>query len=118
MQIPTGGICTDQTKRFLVTSGLGNKYVFILYDYDSKTILAEALKSRKGPEITRACLKLTNLLQAKGLKPMFQILDNEASTELKQAITDQAINFQLVPPHIHRHNAAEHASPYCWVVIS
>ena len=110
MQIPTGKIiCTDQTGNFSVTSGLGNKYIFILYDYDSNAILAEALKSRKGPEITRAYLKLTNLLKAKGLKPMFRILDNAVSTELKQAITDQAINIKLAPPNIHRRNAAERA---------
>ena len=83
VQIPIGKIYTDQTGKFPVTSGLDNKYIFILYDHDSNVILAEALKSRKGPEITHAFLKSTNFLKAKGLKPRFQMLDNEASTELK-----------------------------------
>ena len=48
-------------------------------------------------------------MKAKGLNPRFQILDNKASTELKQAITNQATNFQLAPPFIHRRNAAERA---------
>ena len=43
------------------------------------------------------------------MQPKFQILDNEASTELKQAINKQKIKFQLAPPNIHRRNAAERA---------
>ena len=88
MQTPTGKIYTDQTEKISVTSGLGNKYVLILYDHDSNAILAKGLKSRKGPEIICAFLKSTNLLKAKGLNPRFHILDNKASTELKQAITN------------------------------
>jgi hypothetical protein len=39
-----------------------------------------------------------------------QILDNKASKQYKQTITsDWGIKFQLVPPHIHRRNAAERA---------
>ena len=107
--LPTGKIYTDQTGKFPVTSGLGNKYVFILYDHDSNAILAETLKSRQGAEIKRAFLKLTGILKAKGLHPKFHILDNEASADLKQAIADQNIKFQLAPPNIHRRNAAERA---------
>ena len=39
-----------------------------------------------------------------------QILDNEASTEYKRSIkTNWNANYQLVPPHTHRSNAAERA---------
>ena len=39
-----------------------------------------------------------------------QILDNKASKAYKQTITSNwGIKFQLVPPHIHRRNAAERA---------
>jgi hypothetical protein len=34
-------------------------------------------------------------------------LDNEASTLLKDYLHDQNINFKLVPPYWHHHNAAE-----------
>ena len=37
------------------------------------------------------------------------VLDNECSHDLKQAIKKQGMIFQLVPPHIHRQNAAERA---------
>jgi hypothetical protein len=36
-------------------------------------------------------------------------LDNEASEELKQFNNSKHIEFQLVPPHMHRRNAAERA---------
>jgi hypothetical protein len=34
----TGQIYTDQTRKFPVTSSLGNKYIMLLYDYDSNAI--------------------------------------------------------------------------------
>jgi hypothetical protein len=37
------------------------------------------------------------------------ILDNEASAQLKQALAKYALTYQLVPPHLHRRNAAERA---------
>jgi hypothetical protein len=37
------------------------------------------------------------------------ILDNEASNELKNSMTKNNLSYQLAPPHIHRHNAAERA---------
>jgi hypothetical protein len=39
----TGQIYTDQAGRFPTTSSGGNKYVMILYDYDSNAILAKPL---------------------------------------------------------------------------
>jgi hypothetical protein len=41
----TGQIYTDQTGRFPITSSRGNKYIMILYNYESNDILAEPLKS-------------------------------------------------------------------------
>jgi hypothetical protein len=36
-------------------------------------------------------------------------MDNEASAAFRQAITDNDCKLQLVPPHVHRCNAAERA---------
>jgi len=41
----TGKIYTDLTGRFPVQSRRGNKYLFVLHDYDSNAILAEPLKN-------------------------------------------------------------------------
>jgi hypothetical protein len=35
------------------------------------------------------------------------MIDNEASASVKEFLRKEAIQYQLVPPHIHRHNAAE-----------
>ena len=43
---PTGRIFTDQTGKFVCSSRKGNKYILILYDYDSNTISAEPILSR------------------------------------------------------------------------
>jgi hypothetical protein len=49
--IDAGKIYTDQTGRFLVISSKGNKYIIILYDYDSNAILAQPIKDRTAPEL-------------------------------------------------------------------
>ena len=105
----TGKIYTNQTGRFPVTSSQGSKYVLVLYDYDTNAILTEALKNRTAPEILRAYHKLFQYLQARGFTPQTHWLDNEASQQLKDYNQTQMVTFQLVPPHMHRRNAAEQA---------
>jgi hypothetical protein len=104
-----GRIYTDQTGRFPVTSSQGNKYILVLYDYDSNAILTEPLKTRNGGEILRAYTKLYDYLVARGFKPQTHWLDNEASNALKNFNRNNQIKFQLVPPQMHRRNAAERA---------
>jgi hypothetical protein len=70
----TGQIYTNQTRRFPTTSGRGNKYIMILYDYDSNAILAEPLKSKAEGEMIRAYSKLHEYLSDRGLKPRLQNL--------------------------------------------
>ena len=36
-------------------------------------------------------------------------MENEASNNMKDSMTKHKISFQLAPPYIHRHNAAERA---------
>jgi hypothetical protein len=52
--IDAGQIYTDQTGRFPVVSSKGNKYIMILYDYDSNAIMAQPIKDRTAPELLRA----------------------------------------------------------------
>jgi hypothetical protein len=83
----SGQICTNQTGCFPVTSRRGNKYIMILYDYNSNSILAEPMKSRTDNKIIRSYQALHDRLIAASLKPQLQKLDNEASRHLKQAIS-------------------------------
>ena len=102
-----GKICTDQTGRFPVTSSRGNKYIMIAYDYDSNTINAEALKPRTGESLKNAYMKIQALLTSRGLKPKLHFLDNECAASFKVFMKSVDEAFQLVPPHLHRRNAAE-----------
>ena len=104
-----GEIHTDLTGRFPVTSSRGNKYIFVLYDYDSNAILVEPLQNRSGLSIVNAYTNLLDRLKKAGLKPKLQKLDNEASQALRDYMHEQDIDFQLAPPHCHRRNAAERA---------
>ena len=72
-------------------------------------ILVTAIPNRRAQTIKDAFTKLHCHLVSAGLRPQLQHLDNEASKILKDYMHDQHIDFQLVPPHMHRHNAAERA---------
>ena len=105
----TGQVYTDQTGRFLTTSNSGNTDMLILYDYDSNFIHVEPMKSHEGKEILAAYQRAHKLFTERGLRPLLQKLDNEASEALQQYMTSERVDYQLVPPHIHRRNAAERA---------
>jgi hypothetical protein len=48
-------------------------------------------------------------LVAAGLQSQLQRLDNEASQSLKQFMTSEYVDYQLVPPGVHCQNAAKRA---------
>ena len=99
----------DLTGAFPYTSARGYKYILLLYDYDSNSILTCPLKSKNATEMKTAWLSLHNKLTSKGLKPTTYIMDNEASTELKQALIKSKLDYQLTPPNMHQINAAKRA---------
>jgi hypothetical protein len=107
--LETNQIYSDLTSRFPTTSLSGNKYMLILYDYDSNSILSAPMKNRGDKEMVRAFDLLIQSLILRGLKPLLQRLDNEASLALRDYLTKQGITYQLAPPHIHRRNNAERA---------
>jgi hypothetical protein len=90
-------IYTDQTGIFTIVSSKGNKYIMVIYDYDSNAILAQPIKNRTAPELLKAFQCMEQELVAKGLKPKLIKLDNEASKLLKDYLYQQDIAFQLVP---------------------
>jgi hypothetical protein len=107
--IDSGQIYTDQTGIFPVVSSKGNKYIMILYDYESNSIFAKPIKDRTAPELLNAFQVMEQALVARGLKPKLMKLDNEASKLLKTYLHQQDITFQLVPTYSHRRNSAERA---------
>jgi hypothetical protein len=67
-------------------------------------ILTEELQNRTGPKMLRAYD-----LQNRGFQPKIHWLDNKASNKWKEFNIHKQIEFQLVPPHMPRRNAAKRA---------
>ena len=61
------------------------------------------------PNICRVWKLAYEQLKAHGETPNIHILDNECSQDMKNMFKDEQVEYQLVPPHIHRRNAAERA---------
>lgn len=104
---PTDTVYTNLCGRFPHRSLSGNNYIFVAYNYDSNSIIANAMKNRSDGEMLWVYNETYEEMTAKGLQPRFHILDNEASTKLKQAITANNLKYQLVPPGNHRVNNAD-----------
>jgi hypothetical protein len=67
------------------------------------------MKNRGDKDMIRAFDVLIQSLIIHCFKPHLQRLDNEASLALRNYLTNQGINYQLAPPHIHWRNNAERA---------
>ena len=106
---PTDKIYLDLPGGFPAKSSKGNQYISVLYHYDYNVILTEPMKNRKDTEIFRSYAKLSDYLIDIGMRPKFQILDNEASQAFQKEICTRNCDLQLVPPNMHIRNAAERA---------
>ena len=107
---PTDKAYSDFTGLLPVISSRGYKQFLVLYCYDANAIICEPIKNRLSKEIKRAFKTKIEYLKDRGLKPLINIMDNEASKELKRYISlEEEMKYELVPPHIHRRNAAEQA---------
>ena len=102
-------IYSDQTGKFPYRLSRGNQYLLVMYDYDSNAIVFEPLKSRQTKEMTKAFQICCNKLKITPTENNLFILDNECSGDIKNIMKIYDSNFQLVPPHQHRQNAAEKA---------
>ena len=105
----TGKIYGDSTGRFVATSISGNKYLLVIYDYDSNTIHAEGMPSNTKESQVTAYNTVIKLLQKRGCNPKLLKLDNVTSDFLEEFLDDEDITFELVPPYLHRRNSAERA---------
>jgi hypothetical protein len=97
------------TGKLPVRSIEGNSYVMVCYVYDCNYAKVIPMKSRSTSEWVKVYDSIHQELTVKGFKPKLQILNNEASTALKNFFTANDVEYQLVPPHCHRHNVVERA---------
>ena len=94
--------------RFPVRSRSGNNYIMLAYHVDTNTILVEPFQSRQDRHRIAAYNRIMNRLKKRSHTVDLQILDNKASQAYKQTIQDTwGCTFQLVPPHVHRHNISK-----------
>jgi hypothetical protein len=105
--VDQGQLYTDLTGKFPVRSGKGNSYVSVCYIYDCNYVKVIPMKSRSASEWVKAYDTIHQELAVKGFNPKLQTLYNEASAALKNFFTINDIDYQLLPPHCHRRNAAE-----------
>ena len=105
----TGMTAMDLSGKFPITSSRGNKYVFLWYDYDSNTIKSIPIKSKEKEEQVKTYNICHNYYVLRGFIPQVTTLDNEASTMIKENMITKGVQYQLVPPSIHRQNSAERA---------
>jgi hypothetical protein len=82
----------------------------VAYDMHGRnSIFAEPMRNRSAGSMLEAYEQIIQQLPEGETRLKIHILDNECSKELKQAILDNQMTYQLVPPHNHRRNAAEKA---------
>ena len=96
-----GYIATDLCGVYPAMSNRGMKYILVLYDYDSNTILARVMKSNKGHAITTAYKLIYDELTEASIPLILQYLDNETSKELIAVIKKNNLKFQLAAPNNH-----------------
>ena len=107
---PISKLYTDDMGRFPTRSRSGNQYIMLAYHCDSNAILIEPFQSRHDRHRIAAHGRIMTRLRDRGHLVEHQILDNEASKDYRHAIThDWKATYQLVPPDVHRANAAERA---------
>lgn len=99
----------DFCGRYPITSRSGNKYIFVLYDFDSNYVNAIAIKSRKTDEYIKAFQHCYDELRRQGLIAQLLRLDNEVSKALIHTIETNELEYQIVSPGNHRNNPAERA---------
>jgi hypothetical protein len=81
----------------------------VCYVYDCNYVKFIPIKSQSASEWVKAYDTVHQELTVKGFKPKLQTLNNEAYASLKNFFTINDVEYQLVPPHCHRRNAAERA---------
>ena len=104
-----GTIYVNLTGNFPIRSMAGMTTVFILYNWTSNAILATPILDAKDEIMVKAFRDNVEYLTKRGFKPVFNIRDNGASKAVKAYLVSENIDLQLVEPHNHRINAAEHA---------
>ena len=109
LEIPLSKLFTDDTGRFPIRARSGNQYLMVAYHQQTNAILVRPFASKADTHRIPTYEAIMAKFTSRGQMVNLHILDNEASAAYKAAITANGCTYQLVPPHVHRRNAAERA---------
>jgi hypothetical protein len=87
----------------------GKVCFFIMYHYETYAILATPILGIDSSSILGAYKKNFEYLDKKGYKPKLNVMDNQATKEIKAYLIPQQISLPLVKPHNHHVNANKQA---------
>ena len=88
----------DLTGKFLQRSSSSDQYIFVGYNYDANSILAEPIKNRTTTSITSAWHSLHTTYKCVAVTLHIYILDNEFSQDLKTALQEKTVRINLCRP--------------------
>eukprot|EP00804_Cyclotella_cryptica_P023668 CCRYP_017685-RA/>CCRYP_017685-RA protein AED:0.45 eAED:0.45 QI:0/-1/0/1/-1/1/1/0/136 len=100
---------TDATGTLPVVSLDGNQYYLIAYAYDPNYVFAIPIPNLRDETVLHAFDEVFQELKTRGLKPTFNVTDNQAAQSIKTYLTKEQIKWPFVEPNNHRVNAAERA---------
>ena len=99
---------SDQTGKLPKRLLRGNKYIMVLVEIDSNTIVVAPMKSRHDDEMKRAYKSMLTRLHRSGIVHKKHVLDNKVSASMKAMIRDEFhIKIEFVLPGRHRQHATE-----------
>ena len=105
----SGVVYNDLTGSFPFVSYDGSVCFLVMYHYEANAILATPISGLDDKSIFNAYKMNFDELASKGFKPKLNVMDNQATKYIKQFLTEEDCELQLVEPHNHRVNAAERA---------
>ena len=106
-ELPLTHLFTDDTGRFHPRALSGNQYIMVGLHSASNAILVRPFASKHDSHQIPAYADIFHRLATAGMPPTLHIMDNESSVAFQRAVAANNCKLQLVPPHVHRRNAAE-----------
>jgi hypothetical protein len=100
--INNGMVYNYLTDSFLFISLDGSICFFVIYHYKANAIMAKPISDLDNISIFNAYKMQLEDLTSKGFKPKINIIDNQATKQIKACLIEQQCKLQLVEPHNHR----------------
>jgi hypothetical protein len=104
-----GLVSSDLPGRFPFTSNKGNNYIFVIYYFDTNSIIGKSIKSRDVDQLVFGYQQCYDELREGNGTPILHRLDNEVNDLSFAAIKANNCKFQIATAHDHRQLIAERA---------